>query len=81
VREASLVRENGNAAFSLASGRIVVTDDGSPAVYTLTVPRAIQRLRVHVDTALVFERAGERVVGAVTRENTGAYVLPLAATP
>lgn len=73
----ALVPRGGDAAFSVSRGRVDVDNRGSDASYTIEVPRTVQRVRVYLDTVLLFEKAAEVVNSRARPDSTGRYTLEL----
>ncbi|HEX2780378.1 MAG TPA: hypothetical protein VHM30_12820 [Gemmatimonadaceae bacterium] len=81
VAQLSLVPEGGDADFSVGRDAIVVSRPTAPS-FVLTVPSALNELRVERDGTPVFEKRGDTIRTSAPRDAAGDYLLDLdAAAP
>lgn len=68
---------DGDAAFSIRHGQVVVNDRGSAMNVTLEIPRNISDVIVKAGDAIVFHKEAEAVSGEAVRDRTGVYTVDL----
>jgi len=74
---ASLRATSGTPGYAVGEDRIVVDNAGDDATYELTVPRALDEVRVRVADVVVFHKAGGRVIGHPPSDSAGGYTVRL----
>jgi hypothetical protein len=77
----SLVPRGGNAAFAVRRGQVAVDNRGSEMSFTLEVPRSVQRLRVSVDTTIIFRKTAAGVSSLALPDSAGVYTFDLHSPP
>jgi hypothetical protein len=73
----SLVPRGGDPAFAVSKGQVAVDNRGSSASFTLAVPRAVQRLRVYVDSIVILRKTAAGVSALAHPDSSGAYTFDL----
>lgn len=78
--DASLVATGADATFSIRQGRIIVDNRGASSTFTLTLPRTVPRVRIQVDTSVVFRKGPTGIVARAWTRRGDEYELELGLT-